>query len=437
MYRSRIIKGFTLIELLVVIAIIAILAAILFPVFSKAREKARQTACISNQKQIALGLLIWSQENDEKLPAATDWIAASGVPGKVLICPTQGKTQAATTSNSSYGYNIECNGIALGSLQDPTSTVLTADGSATVLEIMNVAERHNGGAIVSWADGHVTYETNPPVFFFDPTGGIDKMSGPAFGTNQAYPPDLATYNALYNDGADGRIVNNILGDWSLWTKALYGKMAYLNGNGTLFYSGFYGATWSTASITPYKPYDGKRFDGYTSNLGINALRYDLTLSAADRTGMNTYWAFTADLLVENTARTNGQQGHSSMAYVRVSDGTTELARLEINDHDFYPLNGSSGQSYVKFYSGTGSVTFAVDTGVSGQVAVNTHSYLGAYYPLKMVFLSGKVYCFYKDKMAMLPITAGTWNSPATIKVNGTSEAAYTEIGLGNVMIYKK
>ena len=50
-------KGFTLIELLVVIAIIAIRAAILFPVFARAREKARQASCLSNVKQIALGLL--------------------------------------------------------------------------------------------------------------------------------------------------------------------------------------------------------------------------------------------------------------------------------------------------------------------------------------------------------------------------------------------
>lgn len=61
-------KAFTLIELLVVIAIIAILAAILFPVFATAREKARQTACSSNFKQIGLGLLQYAQDYDENMP---------------------------------------------------------------------------------------------------------------------------------------------------------------------------------------------------------------------------------------------------------------------------------------------------------------------------------------------------------------------------------
>ena len=65
--RSR--AGFTLIELLVVIAIIAILAAILFPVFAKAREKARQISCLSNEKQLGLGLLQYNQDNDEYFPA--------------------------------------------------------------------------------------------------------------------------------------------------------------------------------------------------------------------------------------------------------------------------------------------------------------------------------------------------------------------------------
>jgi prepilin-type N-terminal cleavage/methylation domain-containing protein len=65
MAQMRSAKGFTLIELLVVIAIIAILAAILFPVFARAREKARQTACLSNAKQMALGVQMYAQDYDE------------------------------------------------------------------------------------------------------------------------------------------------------------------------------------------------------------------------------------------------------------------------------------------------------------------------------------------------------------------------------------
>jgi prepilin-type N-terminal cleavage/methylation domain-containing protein/prepilin-type processing-associated H-X9-DG protein len=61
-------RGFTLIELLVVIAIIAILAAILFPVFARAREQARKSACASNMKQIALGMLMYADDYDQLLP---------------------------------------------------------------------------------------------------------------------------------------------------------------------------------------------------------------------------------------------------------------------------------------------------------------------------------------------------------------------------------
>jgi prepilin-type N-terminal cleavage/methylation domain-containing protein len=72
-------KGFTLIELLVVIAIIAILAAILFPVFARAREKARQTACISNVKQLGLAWMMYVQDHDETFPPDNSPAAANSV----------------------------------------------------------------------------------------------------------------------------------------------------------------------------------------------------------------------------------------------------------------------------------------------------------------------------------------------------------------------
>ena len=62
-------RGFTLIELLVVIAVIALIAAILFPVFAQAREKARQTACLSHHKQLGTALIMYTQDYDEMFPA--------------------------------------------------------------------------------------------------------------------------------------------------------------------------------------------------------------------------------------------------------------------------------------------------------------------------------------------------------------------------------
>lgn len=184
-------KGFTLIELLVVIAIIAILAAILFPVFAKAREKARQSSCQSNIKQIALSLNMYSQDYDECFPAQgavgtastatidSNYISADvNTPSwvgslapymkstKIFVCPTIGTGgKAIPVSYAANAYVL--NTIASGLLK-PTETVLIIDfpqvtTAETYTKIayditpntgMSV---HSDGANIGFIDGHVKW----------------------------------------------------------------------------------------------------------------------------------------------------------------------------------------------------------------------------------------------------------------------------------------
>src|SRR5262245_34459210 len=106
--------GFTLIELLVVIAIIALLAAILFPVFARARENARKSSCLNNMKQITLALNQYAQDYDEMLPAGcvnsgNGWAMAT-VPYiksvQIMACPSDGTASTVRTNKISYAYNL-------------------------------------------------------------------------------------------------------------------------------------------------------------------------------------------------------------------------------------------------------------------------------------------------------------------------------------------
>ena len=161
-------RGFTLIELLVVIAIIAILAAILFPVFATAREKARQSSCASNEKQIALAMVQYSQDYDEMMVpyryfsgnTLFSWTGCIYPYVKsltVFTCPSQ----QFAGSNLDYTYNMTAGSIcnatlgmcagnqAITAIQYPANTVTIADAMSGPPSSANVATNisvFNGGA---------------------------------------------------------------------------------------------------------------------------------------------------------------------------------------------------------------------------------------------------------------------------------------------------
>jgi len=184
--RRYLTQGFTLIELLVVIAIIAILSAILFPVFAQAREKARQTTCENNQYELGLSFIQYAEDNDEQFPQGIAGSHGEGWAGEVLpyhksagmykCQDDQTSPTAANLTVVSYGYNSDLVNASnsgsggLGFLNSPSRTVLffeaVGNGSVDLTD-----------DVTSYAsNGLGTPEPSTPKF---DTGYLDGMT-PAF-----------------------------------------------------------------------------------------------------------------------------------------------------------------------------------------------------------------------------------------------------------------
>ena len=145
--------GFTLVELLIVVAICALLLTVLFPVIAQVREKARQSACLNNQRQLVMAFLIYAQDHDGTLPDASSAWSDIAVDPAVLICPTKGHL-----GFNSYVYNGTLDGALLDTLANPETILATGDGKSAD----NIARsnndfdpRHNGRFLASYLDGHV------------------------------------------------------------------------------------------------------------------------------------------------------------------------------------------------------------------------------------------------------------------------------------------
>jgi prepilin-type N-terminal cleavage/methylation domain-containing protein/prepilin-type processing-associated H-X9-DG protein len=224
-------RGFTLIELLVVIAIIAILAAILFPVFAQAREKARQTSCLSNSKQICTSMLMYVQDYDETMPVCVTYPNWGAWPNliqpynknwDIMFCPSGGKRLQASWDLgpqyhwwanwqyfSQYGFNWDylnnakgdCSNFSVGAggLGGPPTALAAINSPAATVMLTDNGEKtpdKNVGTSISYAPA--TYTADDACGY----GGWGKDATLWFPANGGAKSDYGFFLPRHSDGGN-------------------------------------------------------------------------------------------------------------------------------------------------------------------------------------------------------------------------------------------
>ncbi len=222
-------SGFTLIELLVVIAIIAILAAILFPVFAQARESARRTACLSNMKQADTAVLMYTQDYDETLPSLTNDAATSPsvrmdvwnllqpyIKNKdIFLCPDRSQIGCGYGQFVGYGPSDRCNGVGYnwGPIQFSGGGLLS---TANVVGTVTVYSGISLAGIVAPADTFTFGDTqDTPFYTISNPSIVSEFKG---STNGALLHG-GRFNMAYVDGHAKNM------SWKAGTSSVFGTFA--------------------------------------------------------------------------------------------------------------------------------------------------------------------------------------------------------------------
>ncbi len=160
------------------------IAAILFPVFARARDAAQETNCMNNLKQISIAVQMYTQDWDNAYPMAANWneaIAPYTKNPKIMVCPKEDGTLPG------YAMNAQMDGKKSADVAMPSETALIFESVPGVNqyggpELFPTPARHRDKQNVGFADGHVTYISESGI------GGLNFNPGPAFTPNPSQPP---------------------------------------------------------------------------------------------------------------------------------------------------------------------------------------------------------------------------------------------------------